>query len=244
MGRWAVGNVYRRDCDALTAHIDHLVIAASTLEEGVAWCERTLGITPNPGGEHPLMGTHNRLFSIASAQYPKAYFEIIAIDKGAACARKQGLKRWFDLENEALQHQLKQSGPQLIHFVASTSRAVPAMQALAALSIDRGELLEASRMTPHGTLSWKITVRADGQRLMNGALPTLIEWTGVHPTDNMPASGITLQSLAASQPDTQALQAAYAAIGLQGVTASQGPAKLIASLQTPRGLVTLESRGA
>ena len=228
----------------MIAQIDHLVVAASTLDEGVAWCERTLGIPPGPGGEHPLMGTHNRLLKIASTQYPGAYLEIIAIDKVAACARQKGERRWFDLDDQALQQQLKQSGPQLVHFVASMSCAAPAMQALAALSIDRGELLAASRLTPQGLLSWKITVRADGQRLMNGALPTLIEWTGVHPTDNMPASGITLQSLAASQSDAEILQAAYAAIGLQGVTVNQGPAKLIATLQTPRGLVTLESTGA
>ncbi len=227
----------------MTAHIDHLVIAASTLDEGVTWCEQTLGITPGPGGEHPLMGTHNRLFSIASPDFPKAYFEIIAIEKGAACAHQQGLKRWFDLENEALQHQLAQSGPQLIHFVASTPDTAPAIQALGQLGLDRGELLEASRMTPHGLLSWKITVRADGQRLMNGTLPTLIEWTGMHPTDNMAVSGVSLQSLSARQPHAGALQAAYAAIGLQGVTASQGSANLVATLQTPRGVVTLESRG-
>ena len=227
----------------MTARIDHLVIAASTLDEGVAWCESTLGITPGPGGEHPLMGTHNRLFSIATAQYPKTYFEIIAINKGAACARIQGARRWFDLENEALQHHLKQSGPQLIHFVASTPRAAPAVQALAAFGIDRGELLAASRMTPHGLLSWKITVREDGQRLMNGALPTLIEWGDVHPSTSMAASGVTLQSLTTSHPDTAPLLAAYAAIDLQGVTVRQGPVNLIASLQTPRGLVKLESRG-
>ena len=46
----------------MTAQVDHLVIAASTLNEGVAWCEKTLGITPGAGGEHPLFGTHNRLF--------------------------------------------------------------------------------------------------------------------------------------------------------------------------------------
>jgi hypothetical protein len=227
----------------VTAHIDHLVVSASTLDEGVAWCEQTLGISPGPGGEHPLMGSHNRLFAIASPHYPKAYLEIIAINKGAACARKQGERRWFDLENETLQLQLKQSGPQLIHFVASTPRAAPAMQALATLGIDRGELLEASRMTPQGLLSWKITVRSDGQRLMNGTLPTLIEWGNVHPTDHMAASGVTLQSLTASQPETHALRAAYTAIGLQGVVVSQGANNLIATLQTPRGLVTLESKG-
>jgi hypothetical protein len=227
----------------VTAGVDHLVIAASTLDEGVAWCKNTLGITPGPGGEHPLMGTHNRLFSVATAHYPKAYFEIIAINSGAARTNKQGSKRWFDLENEALQGHLRQNGPQLIHFVASTPRAAPAVQALAALGIDRGEILQASRMTAYGLLSWQITVRNDGQRLMNGTLPTLIEWSDVHPTDTMAASGVFLQSLVASQPDTDALRAAYSAIGLQGVTVLQGAANLKATLQTPRGVVALESLG-
>ena len=227
----------------MKAQIDHLVIAASTLGEGVAWCKRTLGITPGPGGEHPMMGTHNRLFSIATAQYPSAYFEIIAISKDAACARKPGDKRWFDLDNETLQRSLKQNGPQLIHFVASTPRALPAIEALASLGIDRGELLVASRMTTHGLLSWKMTVRGDGQRLMHGTLPTLIEWGDVHPTHHMTASGVTLQSLTASLPDADQLRAAYATINLQGVAVVEGQPRLIATLHTPRGLVTLDSRG-
>ena len=227
----------------VTSQIDHLVIAANTLEEGAAWCEQTLGITPGPGGEHPLMGTHNRLFSIASPGYPTAYFEIIAINTGAACARIMGARRWFDLDNAALQLSLKQNGPQLIHFVAATPHAAPALQALTKLGIDRGELLEASRMTPHGLLQWKITVRTDGQRLMNGCLPTLIEWGDVLPTQNMASSGATLQSLTATQPITDELRAAYTAIDLQGVKVAQGPANLVAALNTPRGLVTLESKG-
>lgn len=229
--------------DAVTAQIDHLVIAANTLEEGVAWCERTLGITPGPGGEHPLMGTHNRLFSIATAQYPSTYLEIIAINKEADCARKQGDKRWFDLDDETLQRSLKQNGSQLVHFVASTPRALPAIEALASLGIDRGQLLAASRMTPQGTLSWKMAVRSDGQRLMHGTLPTLIEWGDVHPTHHMAASGVTLQSLTASLPDADGLRAAYAAINLQSVGVVAGPAHLIAIFNTPRGLVTLESSG-
>ena len=227
----------------MTAQIDHLVIAASTLDEGVAWCERTLGITPGPGGEHPLMGTHNRLFSIVSPAYPTVYFEIIAIDKGAPCARDIGAKRWFDLDSGELQKQVQQTGPQLIHFVASTLHAAPALQALTELGIERGELLSASRATPHGVLSWQISVRHDGQRLMHGTLPTLIEWGSTHPTKHMAASGVTLRSLTATLADTDELCAAYSAINLQGVGVSQGQPNLIATLQTPRGLVTLESRG-
>jgi hypothetical protein len=44
---------------------------AASLPEGVAWCEATLGVTPGPGGEHPLMGTHNRLLRIATAGFPQ-----------------------------------------------------------------------------------------------------------------------------------------------------------------------------
>ena len=227
----------------MTSQVDHLVVAASTLEEGVAWCERTLGITPGSGGEHPLMGTHNRLFSIASPLYPRAYFEVVAINRGAHSASNISARRWFDLDNEALQLQLKQSGPQLIHFVASTPCAVPAIQALASLGIERGELLTASRMTPNGLLSWQITVRSDGQRLMHGTLPTLIEWGDIHPTDNMTTSGVTLQSLRASQPNPDPLSAAHTALDLKGVTVVQGQPELIATLQTRLGLITLSSKG-
>ena len=229
----------------MTAQIDHLVVAASTLDEGVDWCERTLGITPGPGGEHPLMGTHNRLFSIATAQYPKIYFEIIAINPGAAHACIQGAKRWFDLDNSALQRQLEQNGPQLIHFVASTPRASAAVNALSQLGLDRGVLLPASRMTASGLLSWQITVRKDGQRLMNGALPTLIEWGDVHPSDGMAASGVTLESLSVTLPNPVELSAAYDAIRLKGVTLTdqpdEGSAHLLARLHTPLGPVTLKS---
>jgi hypothetical protein len=52
------------------SQLDHLVVVAATLEQGVQWCERVLGITPGPGGDHALMGTHNRLFSVASPAFP------------------------------------------------------------------------------------------------------------------------------------------------------------------------------
>ena len=83
--------------------IDHVVVAARTLDEGVAWCKAQLGITPGPGGKHAFMGTHNRLFSIQSVQFPRAYFEIIAIDRSAPAPRRP---RWFDLDQPALHAEL------------------------------------------------------------------------------------------------------------------------------------------
>ena len=98
-------------------------------------------------------------------------------------------------------------------------------------------------MTPGGLLAWKITVCDDGQRLFNGTLPTLIEWGAVHPTHNMAASGVTLQALEVCHPQADLLRAAYRAVDLSGVGIRQGPAHLVATLQTPKGTVQLHSQG-
>ncbi len=235
----------------ISAQVDHLVVVAASLEQGVHWCEATLGIAPGPGGEHPLMGTHNRLFSVASPAFPRAYFEIIAIQPGVPPMRATGKHRWFDMDDPLLQARVASEGPQLVHFVASVPGVVSAVKALAAQGLDRGAVVPASRQTASGLLSWRITVRDDGQRLFYGTLPTLIQWGeasedpahAAHPLDAMPASGVTLEALEARHPRPEKLQAAYAAIGLAGVAVTQGTPDLIATLNTPRGRVTIESKG-
>jgi hypothetical protein len=229
----------------MAARIDHLVIAARTLDEGVRWCEATLGVVPGPGGAHPLMGTHNRLISVATPAFPQAYLEIIAIDATKQPTRGAGLHRWFDLDDAALQAGLAQHGPQLVHFVARVPDAAASLHALAAgpVPIDRGPLVEASRDTPAGRLDWKISVRDDGQRLFYGTLPTVIQWGPVHPADTMPESGVTLLGLAATHPRPEVLRAALDALGLRTLDVQAGPPNLIATLQTPRGRIQLESKG-
>jgi len=135
------------------------------------------------------------------------------------------------------------AGPRLVHFVAATQNAAPAVRALSALGIERGVLLQAQRPTPEGMLRWQISVRDDGQRLFYGALPTLIQWEGTHPADKLPPSGLVLEALQASHPRPGDLRAAHAAIGLQGVPVTAGAPNLVARFQTPRGPVALESKG-
>ena len=223
------------------AELDHLVVLAQSLDEGVAWCEARLGITPGPGGEHPLMGTHNRLFSIASAGYANAYLEIIAINPEAVHARQAGAKRWFDMDDEVLHEQVRRQGPQLIHWVARVPDVGAGVVTLNGQGIDRGEVLAASRATATGLLQWQITVRTDGQRLFDGCLPTLIEWGAHHPSTSMADSGVALQSLGLQHPQAALLQSACRALGLPGLAINKGPARLSAQLSTPRGLITLHS---
>jgi hypothetical protein len=54
---------------------------------------------------------------------------------------------------------------------------------------------------------------------------------------------VTLQSLSVSHPSAAKLQAAYESIGLEGIAIEAGEANLVATLQTPKGLVQLQSLG-
>lgn len=230
----------------MPATLDHLVIAAPTLEAGVRWCEATLGLTPDAGGDHPQMGTHNRLLNLSSPGFERVYLEIIAIDPAATPPLAPGQRRWFDLDDAALQTALVREGAALIHVVARTDDLNACTQALAALPqpIDRGTAVAMHRDAPTGRVHWRIAIREDGQRLYHGALPTLIERdTPSHPTDRLPDHGLRLRAVRAHHPDAATLAPALQALGLGVVAVQTGPADLIAELDTPRGPVTLHSRG-
>ena len=81
--------------------------------------------------------------------------------------------------------------------------------------------------------------------------PTLIQWgkpedevpLRLHPRNSLPRSKVSLDRIAITHPSAAKLQAAYAAIGLEGIAINEGPANLSATLKTPKGLVTLQSLG-
>jgi hypothetical protein len=214
--------------------LDHLVVAARSLDEGAAWCEAMLGIVPGPGGKHPLMATHNRLFSIATARHPRAYFEIIAIDPDAP---PPGRRRWYDLDDPGLQHALASDGPALIHWVAGCGAIDAEIAALRSHGIDRGDAIAVERATARGPLRWRISVRSDGARLRDGAWPTLIEWDGPHPAETMAPSGVGFEALAIDPAWPSGLRDRLP----PDVTPDATPAPLVATLTTPRGRVALHS---
>jgi len=218
----------------MTADVDHLVVAAASLEQGVAWCEALFGLAPSAGGKHPLMGTHNRVFAIGSSCFAGTYLEIVVIDPAA---KPPGRKRWFGLDEPALQARVAQE-PRLVHMVARTAVLDRLRNDLAVLGIDAGRPLAASRETPQGRLQWQILVRDDGKLLHGGALPTLIQWQGPHPTETLPDSGVELRALQLAGVPAAARQV----LALRHVIhADVGPA-LRALLNTPKGEVVLETR--
>ena len=215
--------------------LDHLVIACRTLDVGREWCEATLGVTPAAGGRHALMGTHNLLLATSSPHFPRSYLELIAIDPDAPVPAHP---RWFDLDQPDLQAQIA-SVPRLVHWVARTTDIDSAATALRHAGFDPGPVVDAERMTPRGMLRWRIAIAAGGRRHADGAVPLLIEWGDVHPTDNLPDSGVELQSLTAGVAPALAVWLGVSAVAPSGPAAMSPRAPIVAELLARPGVVTL-----
>jgi hypothetical protein len=213
----------------IRAELDHLVVAAATLEQGEDYVESLLGVRPQRGGRHVAMGTHNSVLRLG----PRSYVEVIAIDPDGAAPTRP---RWFALDTDALRARLAEA-PRLIHWVARIDDIDAARRAC---PIDPGDV----HLMKRGTLAWRITIPADGHLPGAGILPTLIQWADErHPTDAMPESGIRVAALAGAHPEPGAMHAALAALSLGEtikVTFAVTP-RLATMLQTSRGPVTLAS---
>ena len=211
----------------VTAALDHLIVAAATLEQGEDYIEAKLGVRPQRAGKHAAMGTHNSLLGLG----PRTYLEVIAIDPdGAAPARP----RWFELDRPAMQATLRAS-PRLLHWAARTSDIDAARNSAA---IDPGPAHALSR----GAFRWRITIPDDGHLPGAGVVPTLIEWSDdKHPADALPDARLRIATLAAAHPEPAQIRAALAALGLSEtlqVTFNATP-RLAALVRTPRGTVAL-----
>jgi hypothetical protein len=141
--------------------IDHLVVAAETLEQGVDYIQHTLGVDIPFGGEHPKMGTHNRLMQLGDA----LFLEVIAINPNAPAPKQP---RWFGLDDAYVRRSLE-DGPALLAWVVNTDNIKSLMQKA---RFDFGQPEPISR----GNLSWYFGLPDDGRLLAGGMLPYLIEW--------------------------------------------------------------------
>lgn len=210
------------------AVLDHLVVAADSLEAGVRHVTEALGVEPRPGGRHPDMGTHNALLRLGQ----HVYLEIIAIDPEA---EPPGGARWFDLDADATRAALA-SAPRLLTWVARTTD----LDALvAACPWDCGPVRRMRR----GELTWRIAFPEDGRLVAGGLLPPLIEWDpgAAHPATRLPDAGCRLRALHGFHPRAQSLTAELEPVGLaeavrlEPVAAGDG-IHLQADIETPRGL--------
>ncbi|MBT2553872.1 VOC family protein [Arthrobacter sp. ISL-5] len=114
-------------------------------------------------------------------------------------------------------------------------------RSLANFALDPGVPLAAQRDTPHGLLKWRITVRDDGRIECAGALPTLIEWQGAHPSEHLPPTPLALEELIFRGVPPQALDVLKLPEVLAVPLDPAQEAPLSAALNSPRGRVVLDA---
>jgi len=217
---------------ALPLQMDHLVVLAASLDEGARHVADALGCDTVAGGQHPGMGTHNRLLNLWGNQY----IEVIAIDPQAPAPARP---RWFGLDQPALQARLAE-GPFLAHWVARVERPK---------QLARWRAQYPSRLAPvlamqRGDFHWQVTVAEDGRLAGDGLLPTLIQWdTPLHPSQRLPEPQATLRALRGFHRDAPVLQQELDWLGarhLLALDATLVEPSLIAEFETPHGIRVLK----
>lgn len=209
-----------------SAFLDHITVTAFSLEAGAAFVRETLGVSPQIGGEHPRMATHNLLLRLGDAMF----LEVIAPNPAVPAPARP---RWFALDGLG-----PQSPPSLSTWVVRTADI---RAAVAASSEPLGNVEPMSR----GALDWLITIPADGSVPLDGTAPALIEWhTDVHPAARLEDKGLSLARLEIVHPDPDRISRLLSSLELDApVSVRSAPsgalAHLVAHIDTPHGRRTL-----
>jgi Glyoxalase-like domain len=212
----------------MTCQLDHIAIIAPSLKDGIIWVRECLGVSPQMGGKHPQMGTHNMLLRLGD----DCFLEVIAIDPNAP---KPAQRRWFGIDDKDALDDHWHAGSRLRGMVARTETP----GALTAATAQSPELLGTPMRITRGEREWQFAVRTDGRLPMDGAVPHLMDWGAQGPAaPQLPDLGCKLIELVLETPAPDAIQAVYDRIGLFGgpklrIGARQ---KLMAVIETPTGI--------
>lgn len=200
--------------------LDHLAVAAATLEEGREAVETALGVRLQPGGRHAHFGTHNMLLGLEDG----LYLEVIAIDPAAP---RPAYPRWFDLDRFS-----GWARPQV--WICRTEDLAGCIarfpQAGTPVALERGDL------------RWQMAVPESGVLPYDNAFPAVMEWQcDGHPAARLAPSGCSLKRVVVRHPQAGALDAELMPVLRdERVVFEDGPEALRYEIETPFGLRALE----
>lgn len=203
--------------------VDHLIIGAPDLDEGMARARELLGVEPARGGQHPGFGTRNALVSLGKGRY----LEIVAPDPNQPDPVGPRLFGIDDLE-----------APRLVTWSAKGKELENLVSEAGTHGAGLGSVRSGGRKRPDGSiLSWTVTdpfMPREG-----GVVPFFIDWGGTpHPSETAPP-GCELLELRAEHPDAGRVQATLRGLGLAIRVETALAPGLVASVRTPSGAVEL-----
>jgi hypothetical protein len=223
---WAVAATAQDGTNDGLRLVDHLVYATPDLDLGVRTIEGLFGVRAAAGGQHPGLGTRNALLSLG----PSTYLEIIGPDP-----EQPKLSQPLRFGIDALR------SPRLVGWVAKATQLDDVVRRADAAGVRLGAVVAGSRKRPDGVvLAWRYT---DPSVVVERRLiPYFIDWgSSPHPAASAP-QGARLVALRVEHPDAARMARMLKALGL-ALPVDSGPTPaLIATIESPKGRVTL--RGA
>jgi hypothetical protein len=205
--------------------IDHITITAPTLKAGEYLVKSSLGVTPQKGGEHPRMGTHNLLLRLGAS----TFLEVISTNPAAKVPNRP---RWFALDK------LDKNSPAMLRtWVVRTENIHCTFDTC---SEPIGKIEPMSR----GDKNWLITIPEDGSLPINGGAPALIEWqTETHPTASLVDYGLSLIELQIHNSKSERIEKLLDSINLVSNVKvfKSNESKLVALIKTLDGIRELNS---
>lgn len=195
--------------------LDHVVISAGLLAEGVERAEAALGMALQGGGQHPDFGTHNRILRMGPQ-----YLEVIAVDPAAEAP---GRPRWFDLDRFG-------GPPRLTNWVMRTDDLDAALEAL-------GPGFGTPMKLKRGDIRWRMALPETGVLPFENCAPAVIEWEANAPIGPLEPGGCSLVGVEVRHPQADALEALLAPlISDDRVSFRLGLPGLTAEIDTPGGV--------
>ncbi len=218
----------------MQTQIDHLVIGAADLAQGISYVKECLGVDIPYGGVHETMGTHNHLMQMGN----NSFLEVIAINP---VGDPVGHPRWYGLDDPFVRQQIS-AQPMLLTWVVNTTD-INTFLLSASMSFGKSTLI------CRDNLSWYFGLPGDGRLLSSGILPYVIEWqTDTHPAINMADLGCRVQSLHIHHPHPSWVNKMIHAIDAQDLVMVHALPQhktpyLEAIIKTPTGTKKLKSMG-
>ena len=215
----------------MTVAIDHIIYAVQNLEDGINHFETLTGIRPKFGGQHAGKGSHNALADLGNG----VYLEIIAPDPSQP---EPPTARSFGLD--------KLTAPKLVTWAVNTTDLEETSRQATGRGYDPGPVRDGGRKRPDGLdMKWRSSLRPEAKRGEtppgDWLIPFVIEWGAEtpHPSTSNPA-GATLIKLEATHPEPTAIRQMLSALGIEIEVNAGDEIALIATLESPKGIVQLK----
>ncbi len=205
------------------SRVDHIIYGTPDLETTIDELDERFGVRATIGGRHLGEGTRNALYSLG----PLTYLEIMGPDPHQA---EPELPRWLGLDDLA--------EPRLVAWAAKGSDLDSLVVGARDRGVELGEIFSGGRDRPDGSvLSWRLT---DPRQIdAGGIVPFFIDWGETpHPSESA-VSGLRLLGLSAEHPDPSVVDGTLDDLGLDVPVESGSRPALIATLETPLGVVEL-----